>query len=191
MDMRRHRVGASLPAAGAESNSLADGAPEAADAARADLAAAGSAVAAAAADERAAGGAAAGEKANEVSKELAVIAQEFVPVTVGAKGSGDDLREEAKKPDVKEGSFHTPAEKRKTLSPAEKLQLQKTFGWIHMMKMDKGEEAGKSLMTVPSGPPAAYGPSMQSSLPLSSPEQIAQANDPRYMSPMLPSSSDC
>ena len=112
-------------------------------------------------------------------------------MTGGAKESGDSQKEELSKPDVKEGPFQTPVEKRKPVSPAETLQLQ-NIAWVDPNEESgkRGEEVKKSLMMVPNGPPVTYGPPVQPSTPLFSPEQVAQANDPRNMSPLLPFGRD-
>ena len=48
------------------------------------------------------------------------------------------------------------------------------------------EQVQLKLSSVPNGPPVSFGPASGTSAPLFTPEQIAQATDPRNSSSLLP-----
>ena len=144
MEMRRRRMDESVPSASASEPACMPSAAAAVVAAGEPACMPSAATAVVAAGD-AAGDAAAEIKSEEASKDLAVIGQELVPVTGGAKGSGDSQKEELSEPDVKEGPFQTPVEKRKPVSPAETLQFQNT-PWV-----DPNEESGNAKGLLDSG----------------------------------------
>ena len=117
--------------------------------------------------------------------EKAIIGQELVPVEEEPK-RGQKTDEETQK-ESKSEMFETPGVQRPQGSP-DQLRIQNS---PHTRQNDessrKGEQEEQSLVpVVPNGPPVVYGPSTVSPLPLFTPEQVAQLNDPRASSSMLP-----
>ena len=116
---------------------------------------------------------------------LALIGQELVPVVNSQKGDEKSEEESKKKKDSER--FQTPSAAKPPESP-EQLQLQNS---PHVKQNDdeiqKGESEEKGqMMVTPNGPPTMYGPVSVSPLPLFTPEQVAQMNDPRASTSLLP-----
>ena len=168
MEMRRRRAD-EKPAAGAESHG-ADGAVSSG---------AGCSGADGGAEQRPAADGAAG-----IVEETAIIGQELVPVArVSEKGLSDEQLQVEAVPK----SFQTP-ENQKTMGSPERLQLENKADLKtneDSEKKGEGEDKGQ-MAAVPNGPPVSYGPDSAVSMPLFTPDQIAQANDPRNSSSLLP-----
>lgn len=168
MEMRRRRAD-EKPAAGAESHG-ADGAVSSG---------AGCSGADGGAEQRPAADGAAG-----IVEETAIIGQELVPV---AKVSEKGLSDEQLQVEAVPKSFQTP-ENQKTMGSPERLQLENKADLKtneDSEKKGEGEDKGQ-MVAVPNGPPVSYGPDSAVSMPLFTPDQIAQANDPRNSSSLLP-----
>ena len=118
-------------------------------------------------------------------EETAIIGQELVPVG-GVLEVGKSSEEQLQLRAVPEG-FKTPETQRPVRSP-EQLQLEnKTELKTNEDSEGKGEKEEKGqVVAVPNGPPVSYGPQSAASMPLFTPEQIAQFNDPRNSTSLLP-----
>ena len=156
MEMRRRRAD-EKPAAGAESHG-ADGAVSSG---------AGCSGADGGAEQRPAADGAAG-----IVEETAIIGQELVPVAkVSEKGLSDELLQV----EAVSKSFQTP-ENQKTMGSPERLQLENKADLKtneDSEKKGEGEDKGQ-MVAVPNGPPVSYGPDSAVSMPLFTPDQIAQ-----------------
>ena len=170
--------------------SAADGADggRAAVASAADGADGGRAVVASAADGADGGRAAvvsAADGADEREERLglAIVGQELVPVSDRRVGN---LEEESPEKGTNPERFQTPSAQR-SLGTPDQLQLNVMSLKTNEQSEKKDENDGKSqLSRVPNGPPVSLGPASGTSAPLFTPEQIAQATDPRNSSSLLP-----
>ena len=142
------------------------------------------------AERPAAGGAerpAAGDSGEMVAKveETAIIGHELVPV--GGVVEVEKPSEEQLQLKVVPEGFKTPEMQRPARSPGQ-LQLEnKTDLKTNEDSEGKGEKEEKGqVVAVPNGPPVSYGLQSAVSIPLFTPEQIAQVNDPRNSTSLLP-----
>ena len=185
MEMRRRRSDeshAASAAAGVSAEGVgAGGSSGAADAAEGMHAAS-------AGSDGAAGGCAAeasgAEREIEKVEETALIGQEMVVVESHQKGVGNLKSEPLKE---KEGSerFQSPG-MQKPLGSPDQLQLENTpYLKANDESEKKSEHEKGGALVVPNGPPQSYGPPSVMS-PLFTPEQIANATDPRNTSSLLP-----